>query len=135
MLPLLFALLLSLQCVAGDNLLPRTARQHSSAVLPHVLSQLLVSPNPKFVLRDNGDGCANGWREFVFLLPGDAKISSDVCPNFPDECAPDGSFCVWSFVMCRTLQLMKPSSVTKQATARTTPPSVCFQALYSLHQY
>ncbi|KAF8551617.1 hypothetical protein OG21DRAFT_1512521 [Imleria badia] len=75
MLPLLFTLLLSLQWVAGDNLSPRSARQHNSAASPHVLSQLLVLPNPKFVLRA---GCANGWQ---------------VCPNFPNECAPDGSFC------------------------------------------
>jgi hypothetical protein len=29
-----------------------------------------------------------------FSVPTDTGIYLEVCPNFPDECAPDGSFCV-----------------------------------------
>jgi hypothetical protein len=66
MLQLLFALLLCFQWVAGDDG-ARLDRQHKAAASPHVLSQLLVKPNPKFALRDSGDGCATGWRELCFF--------------------------------------------------------------------
>ena len=100
MLSLLFALLLTLQFVAGDD---PVDRQHGpgSASSPHVLSQLLVKVSPKFALRATSDGCATGWRELgpfpLSCPPTDSKIYLDVCPNFPDECAPDGSFCVCLF--------------------------------------
>ncbi|KAG6372974.1 hypothetical protein JVT61DRAFT_1723 [Boletus reticuloceps] len=84
MLPFLFVVLLSLQWVAGDTI-PRIARQHKSAASPRVLSQLLVPSSPKFALRDNGDGCSDGFH---------------ACPNFSSACAPDGSFCCSSVTNC-----------------------------------
>ncbi|KAF8551618.1 hypothetical protein OG21DRAFT_256418 [Imleria badia] len=85
MLPHFFTLLLSLQLVAGNDT-PQIARQHNSAALPTVLSQLLAPSNAKFVLRDNGDGCANGWHRCT--------------PNFPTACAPDGSYCCTAKTTC-----------------------------------
>ncbi|KAG6372976.1 hypothetical protein JVT61DRAFT_1725 [Boletus reticuloceps] len=86
MLPFLsgFVVLLSMQWVAGDNI-PRIARQHTSAALPRVLSQLLIPSSPKFALSDNGGGCTGGYH---------------VCPNFPNICTLDGSHCCSSVMSC-----------------------------------
>jgi len=66
MLPLLFALLLCLQWVAGQDGAEFDRQHKTSASSPHVLSQLLVPPNPKFAVRAPGDGCPTGYSEFFF---------------------------------------------------------------------
>ncbi|KAI9456430.1 hypothetical protein HD554DRAFT_205310 [Boletus coccyginus] len=84
MFPLLFALLLCLQWVAGDDA-AEFDRLHKTPASPHVLAQLLVPPNPKFAVRAPGDGCPTGY---------------NVCTNYPDKCAKIGSFCCSETVNC-----------------------------------
>ncbi|KAN0082670.1 hypothetical protein V8E55_008465 [Tylopilus felleus] len=83
MLPALLTLLLSFQWAAGDD--ARIPRKYNSAsTSSHVLNELLAPISPKFVLRQSG-GCPSGYQ---------------VCPNFPDECAPVGNFCCTDTYNC-----------------------------------
>ena len=98
MLPLVFALLLSLQLVAAGDAAP-FARLPHVATLP-ALSQV-SAPNPKFALRDSGDNCPPktcelGW--FTFHVPTDTGTCLDPCKYFSGTCVDDGYHCVRSFV-------------------------------------
>ena len=103
MLPSIFTLLLCFQWVAADDARLDRQPKAATAASPHVLSQLLVKPSPKFALRDTGDSCGTGWRELCFFFPRfsaptDTGIYQDICPNFSDDCAQDGYYCVCLFM-------------------------------------
>lgn len=68
MLPFIFTLLLCFQWVAADDARLDRQPKAATAASPHVLSQLLVKPSPKFALRDTGDSCGTGWRELCFFF-------------------------------------------------------------------